>query len=68
MIKAAKTIKAHWYGLLNWFDSRLTTGFIEGMNGLIQASKSKARGYRSEKNFIAIAYLLEAKLEFDLPT
>jgi len=68
MIKAAKTIKAHWDGVLNWFDSHLTTGFIEGMNGLIQAAKSKARGYRSDKNFIAIAYLLGAKLKFNLPT
>jgi len=68
MIKAAKTIKAHWEGLLNWFDSHLNSGFIEGMNGLIQAAKSKARGYRSDKNFIAIAYLLGAKLKFDLPT
>ena len=68
MIKAAKTIKAHWEGLLNWVDSHLNSGFIEGMNGLIQAAKSKARGYRSDKNFIAIAYLLGAKLKFDLPT
>jgi len=68
MVKAARTIKAHWDGILNWFDSQLTTGFIEGMNGLIQAAKSKARGYRSDKNFIAIAYLLGAKLEFKLPT
>jgi len=68
MVKAARTIKAHWCGVLNWFDSHLTTGFIEGMNGLIQAAKSKARGYRSDKNFIAIAYLLGAKLEFNLPT
>jgi transposase len=68
MIKSAKTIKAHWDGILNWFDSHLTTGFIEGMNGLIQAAKSKARGYRSDRNFIAIAYLLGAKLKFNLPT
>jgi transposase len=68
IIKAAKTIKAHWDGVLNWFESQLTTGFIEGMNGLIQAAKSKARGYRSDRNFIAIAYLLGAKLKFRLPT
>ena len=68
MIKAARTIKAHWDGVLNWFDSHLTSGFIEGMNGLIQAAKSKARGYRSDRNFIAIAYLLGAKMEFKLPT
>lgn len=68
MIKAAKTIKAHWDGVLNWFDSHLTNGFVEGMNGLIQAAKSRARGYRSDKNFITMAYLLGAKLEFNLPT
>lgn len=68
MIKVARTIKAHWDGILSWFDSHLTTGFIEGMNSLIQAAKSKARGYRSERNFITISYLLGAKLDFGLPT
>lgn len=68
MIKAAKTLEVHWYGILNWFDSHLTSGFIEGMNGLIQAAKSIARGYRSDKNVIAIASLLGAKLGFNLLT
>lgn len=68
MIKAAKTVKSHWNGILEWFESHLTTGFIEGMNGIIQAAKSKARGYRSDRNFIAMAYLLGAKLDFKLPT
>jgi len=45
-----------------------STGFIEGINGLIQAAKNKARGYRSDKKFITIAYLLGTKLEFHLPT
>ena len=68
MIGVAKTIKEHWDGILNWFDSKLTTGFIEGMNSLIQAAKSKARGYRTDRNIIAMAYLLGAKLDFKLPT
>jgi len=68
MIKAAYTIKAHWDGVLNWFDSHLTSGFIEGMNGLIQAAKNRARGYRSDKNFITMAYLLGGKFNFNLPT
>lgn len=68
MIKAAKTIKRHWDGVLNWFDSHLTNALLEGMNSLIQAAKSRARGYRSNRNFIAMAYLIGAKLEFDLPT
>ena len=65
MVKAART---HWSRILNWLDSHLTTEFIEGMNSRIRAAKSKARGYRSDKGFITIAYLLGAKLEFNSPT
>ncbi|MDA3869711.1 MAG: ISL3 family transposase [Gammaproteobacteria bacterium] len=68
MIKVAKTIKRHWDGVLSWFDSHLTNALLEGMNSLIQAAKSRARGYRSNRNFIAMAYLIGAKLEFELPT
>ena len=68
MIKVAKTIKRHWDGVLSWFDSHLTNALLEGMNSLIQAAKSRARGYRSKRNFIAMAYLIGAKLEFELPT
>ena len=68
IIKVAKTIKNHWDGIVNWFDSKLTTGLLEGLNSLIQAAKSRARGYRSNKNFINVAYLLTGKLEFELPT
>jgi len=68
VVNTAKTIKRHWDGLLNWFDSQLTTGFIEGINSLIQAAKARARGYRTTENFIAMAYLIAGKLDFRLPT
>lgn len=68
VIQAARAIKRHWEGVLNWFDSRLTLGFLEGINSLVQAAKAKARGYRTNKNLIAIAYLLAGKLDFALPT
>jgi transposase len=68
MIKVAKTIKRHWDGVLSWFDSHLTNALLEGMNSLVQSAKSRARGYRSNRNFIAMAYLIGAKLEFELPT
>ena len=32
------------------------------MNGLIQAAKARARGYRTDRNLITICYLLCAKL------
>jgi transposase len=68
MVAAAKTIKNHWDGVLNWFHSRLTTGLVEGFNSLLQAAKARARGYRSNANFITMAYLIGGKLNFALPT
>ena len=66
--KVAKTVKNHWNGILAWFDSKLTNGFIEAINGLIQSAKRRARGYRSTKNLINMAYLIAGKLDFRLPT
>ncbi len=54
IIEAARTIKNHWAGVLRWFDSQLSNGVLEGINSLIQAAKSKARGYRSTRNLITI--------------
>lgn len=64
----AKTVKRHWRGILNWFQSRLSNGIMEGINSLIQAVKARARGYRTAKNLISMTYLIAGKLNFDLPT
>ena len=64
----AKTVKNHWNGILSWFDSQLSNGFIEAVNGLIQAAKRRARGYRTTKNLINMACLIAGKLDFRLPT
>ena len=66
--KVAKTVKNHWNGILAWFDSKLSNGFIEAINGLIQSTKRRARGYRTTKNLINMAYLIAGKLDFRLPT
>ena len=68
MKRIAATIRRHWDGILRWFSSRLTNGILEGMNSLIQSAKSRARGYRTTTNLIAMIYLLGAKLNFALPT
>ena len=68
IIAAAKTIKRHWDGVLNWANTRLSNGLLEGFNSLLQAAKARARGYRSDKNFIAMAYLIGGRLDFALPT
>ena len=62
--KVAQTLADHAEGILRWFISRITNGLLEGINSIIQAAKAKARGYRTTRNLIAIAYLLAGK--FDL--
>ncbi|WP_010632472.1 transposase [Sporolactobacillus vineae] len=62
--EVAKTIKDHAQGILRWwFVSKITNGFLEGINSLIQASKRKARGYRSIKNYVSMIYATVNKLD-----
>ncbi len=60
--RLALTIKAHWTGILNAFDSRLNNAGVEATNGLIQAAKARARGYRTTRNLITMTYLIGARL------
>jgi transposase len=60
----AETVKEHWDGILAHFESSLTSGFLEGINSLIQSAKTRARGYRNLDNLIAIAYVIAGKLNF----
>ena len=66
IIKAAKTIKRHWDGIVRWHESKINNGILEGLNSVIQATKSKARGYKTFKNYKIIVYLLTGKLDFSL--
>jgi len=66
IIQAAKTIKRHWDGIVQWYESKINNGILEGLNSVIQAAKSKARGYKTFKNYKIIAYLLTGKLDFSL--
>jgi transposase len=65
--KVAATLKQHWQGILNAFDSKLTNGYVEAANSLIQAAKAKARGYGTTRHLITIAYLVAGRLTH-LPT
>lgn len=68
VVKAARTIRRHQEGILRWFKSRINNGILEGINSLLQAAKSKARGYRTSRNLITMAYMIAGRLEFNLPT
>jgi len=64
MKKAAKTIMEHWDGVINWFESKINNGILEGLNSLIQSAKSKARGYSTFKNYKAMIYMVTGNLDF----
>ncbi|MFC4768622.1 ISL3 family transposase [Effusibacillus consociatus] len=63
MADVGRTIKKHETGILRWFQSKMTNGLLEGLNSLVQASKRKARGYRTLKTFISMVYATANKLE-----
>lgn len=67
LVELARTVRNHWTGILNWFQSRISNGILEAINGLIQAAKRRARGYRNPDYLITMAYLIAAKLDFDIP-
>jgi transposase len=65
----ANTVKAHWSGIVQFAESRLTNGILEGINRKTQLAKRRPRGYRSINNFINMIYFLCGKLKFvRLPT
>ena len=66
-IKAANTIKAHWTGIINYIESRINNGILEGINSKIQLAKKRARGYRNVRNFINMIYFICGKIKFDYP-
>lgn len=66
MIGVAKTLKLHEEGILRWFHSKMTNGLLEGINGLVQAAKRRARGYRNVENLIAMVYMTANKLRLPI--
>ena len=65
MIKAAKTIRNHWDGVLRWKESQISNGILEGLNSVVQAAKRKARGYKN-RHCKTMVYLLTGCLDFHI--
>lgn len=66
-IRFSQTLKAHWSGIVNYIESRMTNGILEGINSKIQLIKARARGFRNTDNFISMIYFNCGKLKFDYP-
>ena len=64
MKDVARMIRAHLEGIVAWARTRMTNGFLEALNGLFQAAKRKARGYRRLSTIRTIIFLIAGKLDF----
>jgi transposase len=58
----AATIKERWSGVIMGMLDWRSNAYVEAMNGMLQQAKRAARGFRTTKNLIAIAYLRMGKL------
>jgi transposase len=61
--KLAVTIKDRFDAVVRGMTDHRSNAFVEAMNGLLQQAKRAARGFRTSKSFIAIAYLRLSKLK-----
>ena len=60
--KALKTFENHLHRILQRWTSTHTNARLEGMNGLFQAARARARGYRNTATFMTMIYLIAAPL------
>ena len=52
---------------VHWFHTRISNGLLEGLSSLVQATKARARGYRSTTKLTAMIYLMHGKLPLHQP-
>ena len=64
----AMTVRQLWDGILAYFDTKLTSGAIEAVNGIIQLAKRMARGFRNFVYFRTAAYHRAGQLNLDVPS
>ena len=65
--KIARSLKAHFDGIVAYARTGLTNGLLEGINNKVQLIKRTARGYKDTETFKRMIYLcfgcLELKFE-----
>lgn len=56
--KALKTLRTHADRVVRRWTSTYTNARLEGLNGLFQAARARARGYRNTETFITMIYMI----------
>jgi hypothetical protein len=61
--EAVETVRRHATGIIRRWLSVYSNARLEALNGLFQAARARARGYRSAATFACIIYLIGAPIE-----
>ena len=64
MKEVAALVRRHLEGILAWAQTRQTNGFLEAINGLFQAAKRRARGFKRLSTIKTVIFLIVGKLDF----
>lgn len=64
MKEVAKMVRSHLEGIVAWTQTRQTSGFLEAINGLFQAAKRRARGFKRITTIRTVIFLIAGKLDF----
>ncbi len=62
MLNALMTVENHAEQILQRWNSNHSNARLEGLNGIFQAARARARGYRNTATFITMIYLLAAPI------
>ena len=61
--KALRTVEKYKEAIIASWISEHSNARLEALNGIFQAAKVRARGYRNDETFISIIYLLAAPIQ-----
>ena len=64
LVRFAATLREHREGILNYYDSRITTAPLEGTNTKIRVLQRKAYGYRDQE-YLKLRILALHETNFD---
>ena len=64
MKEVAGLVRRHLEGIVAWTQTRQTNGFLEAINGLFQAAKRRARGFKRLSTIKTVVFLIAGKLDF----
>ena len=62
MRKALATIEHQFESIIRRWRSTYSNARLEGLNSIFQAARARARGYRNQRTFITMIYLLAAPI------